>query len=245
MDILRRRYGWRWRGWLLAALLTGVGFAAYQNVPTAVTVEDREYAERILAAAGYIGARREFGDLEDFEGQVRAIAAVQHAVLLAAPTDKGVALDRTREPKDVFELRQGLCFDRSRAMEKLLSYLGLDVRHVAVYATADRSVLAALVTPENPSHAVTEVRTEKGWMLIDSNKRWMGITRDRRPVSTAELRDLLSPTDGWAAESRAALNPIFVEDYVFIYGLYSRHGRFYPPFAPFPDVNYRQLLDNL
>lgn len=230
---------------VLLALLVGVlGFAASQNVSTDLTDEDRVYAERILTAAGYGEPRQNLGVLDDFEGQVRAIVAVQDAVLTVAPGNEGIALGQAREPKDVFEARSGLCFDRSRAIEKLLAYLGLEVRHVAIYATTERSTLAAIVTPENSSHAVSEALTDRGWLLIDSNARWIGLGADRQPVSVAGLQSRADRAGGWAVDSKSPINRIFVEDHTYIYGLYSRHGRFYPPFTPFPDVNYRQLLGN-
>lgn len=243
---MRTTWKSRWWVWLGAIVLAMVLLVAgSQNVSTTVTPEDAEYAEQILLAAGYTGERRQFGDLLQFESQVRAIAAVQDAVLIASPISAGVALDRQREPKDLFLLKQGLCFDRSRVIEKLLTYLGLEVRHVAVYATASRSTLGALLTPEHRSHAVSEVRTSKGWLLVNSNKRWLGVDANRNPVSTLGLKKLSNRRGPWASESKARINPIFLKDYVFIYGLYSRHGRFYPPFTPFPDVNFRQLVSNL
>jgi hypothetical protein len=243
MRILWKGRRWAWLGAIVLTMaLVAVGS---QNVSTTVTPEDAEYAEHIMSAAGYIGERRQFGDLLQFESQVRAVAAVQDAVLVASPTNIGVALNRQREPKDLFLLKQGLCFDRSRAIEKLLTYLGLEVRHVAVYATASRSALAALLTPENPSHAVSEVRTAKGWLLVDSNNRWLGVDANRNPVSTLGLKKLSERRGPWAPESKARINPIFLDDFVFVYGLYSRHGRFYPPFTSFPDVNFRQLVSNL
>lgn len=171
--------------------------------------------------------------------------AVQDAVLTIAPRNEGLALSQLREPKDLFLARSGLCFDRSRSIEKILTYLGMEVRHVAIYATTERSTLAAILTPENASHAVSEVLTERGWLLIDSNARWIGLDADRKPVSVAGLRSRANRAGGWAIDSKKPINRIFVEDHTYIYGLYSRHGRFYPPFTPFPDVNYRQLLGNI
>jgi hypothetical protein len=41
------------------------------------------------------------------------------------------------------------------------------------------------------------------------------------------------------------INPIFRSDFTYVIGLFSRHGRFYPPFTPIPDVNWRQIVYNL
>jgi arylamine N-acetyltransferase len=72
---------------------------------------------------------------------------------------------------DLYEAKRGLCYDRSRAIEKVLSHLGFEVRHAAVYSTKKTGRLAAFLTPKTQSHAVTEVKTEHGWLVIDSNRR--------------------------------------------------------------------------
>ncbi len=224
-----------------AALAALVG---WHDVPTVVTAEDRSYAERMLLEAGYTGAAALVPAPSDFESQVRTIAAVQDAVLKATPKNTGIALDRGRELKDLYELRQGLCFDRSRAMEKILSSLGYATRHASIYSTAERSGVLALLTPENPSHAVTEVLTAKGWMVIESNFRWIGLDADRNPVSLAGLKRMADRAGPWASDSGRPINGIFLGSFVFVRGLYSRHGRFFPPYTPIPDVSLAGLLEN-
>lgn len=217
---------------------------ACHNVPTQPTAEDREYAERILAASGYNGGKKKFGDLSRFEGQIQAVVAVQDAVLNVTLLESGIPFDREREPKDLFLLKRGLCFDRSRAIEKMLVNLGLPIRHASIYSTVNMSPFAALLTPKLRSHAVVEVKTERGWMIVDSNARWIGLTSEGDPVSLAQLKALETRSGLWTTENRAPINTIFLNDFVFIRGLYSRHGRFYPPFNAIPDVNYSQLMQN-
>lgn len=218
-----------------------VGAIAYNNVSTELTETDRHYAELILRESGYGGKYGENSQIENFDDQIRAIVAVQDAVLKAAPTEKGIPLGQQRELADLHQLKHGLCYDRSRAIEKILSWLGFEIRHVAVYSTVNRSLLVALLAVQNPSHAVTEVRTQKGWMLVDSNARWIGLDTQRNPVSLSRVRE----TTAWAPESSARINSIFKAPFVGIRGLYSRHGRFYPPFNPIPDFNVGQLLSNM
>jgi hypothetical protein len=45
---------------------------------------------------------------------------------------------------------------------KKFSSLGLEVRHLEIYSTREKGRLAALLTPSIDSHALTEMRTEKG-----------------------------------------------------------------------------------
>ena len=39
-------------------------------------------------------------------------------------------------------------------------------------------------------------------------------------------------------------SPVYEEPVWPIHGLYSRHGRFYPPYGWVPDVNYEELVQN-
>jgi hypothetical protein len=227
-----------------ALALALAGLLAVHNVPDGATAEDQAYADRILAAAGLNGGSRDLGDLSGFESQIRAIATVQDAVLRVAASDEEIPFGQTREPRDVYEQKRGLCYDRSRAIEKMLGALGLETRHVAVYETAALGTLLAILKPRTPSHAVTEVKTEKGWLVVDPNRRWMSLTVDRRPLSVAGLRALPQGETQWAPESTSRPTKIFLRPYTFVRGLYSRHGMFYPPFTPVPDVNWRQLLQN-
>jgi hypothetical protein len=44
---------------------------------------------------------------------------------------------------------------------------------------------------------------------------------------------------------KALLPEIDGAPFTWIYSLYSRHGRFYPPYDPVPDVNWAELAQNL
>jgi hypothetical protein len=225
---------------LALALLAAI--AVWHDVPTDLTAADREYAPLILANAGY--SLTEGSKPADFEGEVRAVLAVQDAVLTLAPQDLAIPFYASREPKDLYELRHGLCFDRSRVIEKLLAWLGFETRHVSIYATKKRSAIMALLTPRTPSHALSEVRTKKGWMAVDSNRRWIGLDVKRNAVSISALQGR-GAKKKWAPESREAMHKIFKGPFVHIRGLYSRHGHFYPPYTPLPDYNLGQLMSHI
>ena len=61
---------------------------------------------------------------------------IQDAVLAHAPIDAGFSLNQPREPEYLDKARKGLCYDRSRAIEKTLTLMGFEVRHAAIYSTA-------------------------------------------------------------------------------------------------------------
>lgn len=237
----RRRWTLRATGLVIALLVVGlVALLAYNDVSTAVTPDDAAYAERILRETGH-------GDLVGqktptaFNDQVATILAVQDAVLSIAPKNEGIPLGRPRELRDLYDARAGLCADRSRAIEKILTHLGFEIRHAAVYSTKDTgSPLKSLLTPKNPSHAVTEVKTERGWLVVDSNDRWIGLTRDGAVLDLAKLQKIEASDQEWDPRIEERMNRIFRGPFTYVLGLYSRHGRFYPPYTPVPDADWGQ-----
>ena len=241
----RRR--WRWIGVLAMVSVVSVLVASYHNVPVSVSAEDREYIARIFSEGGHDGLLERGSEPGSFDHEVHFILAVQDAVLRFAPHAEPIPNDQPREPKDLYQARRGQCFDRSRTIEKALALAGFRVRHVAVYATdGSANRLAAMLIPSTRSHSLTEVETSRGWMAIDSNGRWIGLTSEYQPVSVASLQRNARLRDGaWAEIVPERIDRIFTSDFVHVIGLFSRHGGFYAPYTPVPDVNWGQLLDNL
>lgn len=78
-----------------------------------------------------------------------------------------------------------------------------------------------------------------------SNARWIGLTPAGDPVSLRGLKDRPGLAAGpWHSAVKDPPNSIFREDFTYVIGLYSRHGRFYPPFNAIPDVSWPQLIAN-
>lgn len=163
------------------AVAAALGIGVSHNVDTVPTAAD---AAAMQAIMGHEADLITEGRPHDFQAEIELILTVQDAVLDAAPVDEGLPFGSTREPADLVAAGHGLCYDRSRAIEKLLRLAGMETRHVAVYSTAEAgSALAALTTPQVPSHAVSEVRTQRGWLLVDSNGRWISLTADGDPLA--------------------------------------------------------------
>jgi len=208
-------------------------------VDNGLTQEDRAYIPSYLAGIAPLPNRA------SYEDEIHFIVAVQNAVLTVAPLDKGLPFDQQREPKALYLAQQRLCFDRGRVNEKILRYAGFETRHIALYSTKEtHSGLRSLITPGIDSHAVTEVLTQKGWLVVDSNHRWVSLDSNSRPLSMAMIQ--LAQQQGTTLEWRTAVpSTLYVQPFIFIYGLYSRHCRFYPPYNAIPDVHYGELIDNL
>jgi len=218
----------------VALAICAAGTLYYHQVDKAVTAEDAAYIPRYVAAGPHL-------EKAGYEAQIRFIEQAQRAVLNAAPRQKGLPYRQPREPKQLLEAGNGACYDRSRAIEKILTHHGFETRHVFLLSTeATGSALKSLLKPGVSSHAVTEVRTEKGWVVVDSNSAWMSIAKDGRPVAMREIQ-----RGGVGRFANQPAEPIFFGPFTFVYGLYSRHGYFYAPYNPIPDVNYRELLYNL
>ena len=198
------------RVWAVAVLVACSVVTLWQHdVSTVVTEAD---AKAIRAIVGTLPTRNGTLDRDVF-----IVRAVQHAVLSAAPRDIGIPLGQSREPADLLAARAGLCYDRSRTIEKALRLAGFDVRHVFMWRAGDGS------------HAVSEALTADGWLVVDSNEPWVSLVAGR-PVALGEFAEAgIDPPHGSYGGFAIA-------------GLYSKHGQFYPPFTPIPDVSWRELL---
>lgn len=144
-----------------------------------------------------------------------------------------------RELEKWYEVKSGICSDVSRAAETFLIYLGFHVRHVSIYSMKHNSnPYAVAMTYRNPSHAVTEVLTSRGWMLFDPHFGRLYVDLKGNPIPVARMYEAIHGGDVAASDAHV----IFSDHYTLFYGLYSRHGLFYPPFVPVPDVAWVDFL---
>ena len=224
-------------------------------VSSTPTIEDLSYLQRIF---------KEFGDKEitqpsDYAGELAAILAVNAAVTECAPLRVAINLGCPREPKDLYEQRRGICFDLSRSIEKGLRSIGFQVCHVSVFSREHGlsrlygMYLPSRTKPEQKempgfvdSHALSEVRTEKGWLAVDSLSPWLSLDEQGAPMSLRTLQRSVIDNQLPALDAKQAnLTPnLLRRPFQMVYGLYSRHGRFYPPYLRYPNVNPREFLAN-
>lgn len=216
--------------WLLAvkiaALLIFAALAAYSNVPTWVTNTDK-------AVFKEMGLAKPNASLS-FEQQVALIRRVQFETFKRAPLGDGIPDYQAREPADLMAHGQGLCFDRSRTFDKAFSYLGFESRHVYILYKGNSTFWRALFHKGQPSHAVTEVKTSKGWMFVDSNTPWVAITRQGEPVNADEVWQRFGEFDNPP--------PYLADPWWAIRGMYSRKGQLYGAGIVFPELNWVDFL---
>ena len=222
----------------LFLLLVLVAVIWYHNVPKNISAEDMTYIKIYLQD---VDPEIKAAQLS-YDEQIELIKTVQSNVLQISPVGEGVPFSQERRPKDLYEFGEGLCYDRSFVMELIFQHLGFRTRHVSLYKDLpEMSTLTEMTTKQIKSHAISEVETKKGWLIIDSNLKWIGLDDKNLPVSARKLNNAVSDIS-WASHPEIFF---YREKHHYIYGLYSRHGKFYKPFNFIPDYNIRELLYNL
>lgn len=215
-----------------------VAFLAYSEVDNSITAEDKQYIPKYLEGIPALPENR------TYDNELDLIIQIQNSVLSKAAHNNALPLATTREPKDLFTAKAGLCYDRSRAIEKILRYVGFETRHIAIYSTKKTgSFLKSLTTPGVASHAVTEVLTQKGWLVVDSNHRWVSLDSNNNPVPISQIQ-LMAAGSNNISWNQEPPNKKYLQPFTYVYGLYSRHGKFFPPYNFIPDVNYQELAQN-
>lgn len=230
-------------GGLIGLFLFSVVVLWIHSVDVTVTREDRECIQAFLSE-NHI---EPLPSNRTYEEELKFIHAVQEAVLKTISGWTGIPLNQSREPRAVYEQRLGLCYDRSRLKEKIYRLSGFPVRHVALYSTIrEKYKWMALLKSEFSGHSISEIKTRKGWLVVDSNVVWISLDEKNRPVSLKEMQaDFLHRKIKWSPYYLQFIQDIYKEEFVYVYGLYSRHGRFYPPFNRIPDISWGEFLQNI
>lgn len=221
------------------------------NVPKTLSAEDQEYILKMLDEISFdIDTLR---DHPSFREEIRTIIGIQDAVFTRAPDIKLIPYGQEREPEHLYKLGHGYCCDRARTMDKAMRLAGFQSRYVSLYRKhPDYSFWQSLLTTkasdyECHSHAVIEVKTSKGWMAVETRSRWVGVTGNLEVYDLERLKMLNDPLKhAWAPMNQEGPYKFFAFPFYTLHGLYSRHGKFYPPFIKFlPNVNWREALENL
>lgn len=217
--------------------ILAVVLIAIHNVPKRLTPAD-EIALQQIFKSDIVDANQ-----LDFKGQIAFIDELVKTLHQDFVVGIPIAYNEDREPSELIKNNGGLCYDFSRTIEKQLMLNGFKIRHVSAYVRRG-NFWTTLATTGVYSHSLTEVQTKKGWMIIDSNIPFYAQDENGRPYSFEDLADL-NELPKWKLPLHEELVHFYTGDLVFVYGLYSRHGRFYPPYNFIPDYNFRELFYNL
>ncbi len=157
-----------------------------------------------------------------------------------------------------FNQREGACYDRAIFMEKFLEIAGFDTRHLYIWfpPKEEKNSWTSLLKKKLHSHALLEVKTLRGWMVVETFTRFIAIDPNNQPYDIQKLRSIQQDPNATDSAVKQVF-PWYQESggFQFVYGLYSRHGRFLQsPFESLlrtagipsilPDYNLRMLLYN-
>jgi len=230
------------------------------NARLNTTLRDRIYIDKFLEEWGMKTSIP--GAHATFETQIAFISRLQDSTLYQIHSGDA-PFDEASNMKYLYQNRKGVCFNRAFFQEKILREAGFKTRHVYIYFTAtDKATRFRNFFKRGlRSHAMLEVKTKKGWMLVGTNANWLGLDQKGMPMTIGEVRRRLKGKT-LALAKTPTKGKIFYEelqvphDFRFIYGIYSRHGKFLKSgpleqifnrpvlSGVIPDFNLRELLYN-
>jgi hypothetical protein len=149
----------------------------------------------MLDEAGHQDILPNVASSASFAEQIDILKRLQETAFLASPKTAPIPIFHRREPKDIYLTRKALCFDRSRLIEKLAAYAGFPAHHISIYESQDWPGIVALFTPRRTSHAVSGIKTDRGWIVVDSTSRWIALTSDGRPMSISQIKSCRQLTE--------------------------------------------------
>lgn len=220
------------------------------NVNKNITEEDLIYIDKILAEADTDIKNLGEANTLSFAEQIADIRTVQKSAFITAPKVSLIPKNTPREPKDLYNTNAAYCGDRARYIEKALRHLGYETRYASLYLNRDdQNFLSTMLTKTSfdraDSHALVEVKTRKGWMIVDTRKHWISLTDAQQVVSLDDLKDTPLSAFTWDTNNKEESWPLLDKNYYILYGLYSRHGQFYAPYTKFiPDINWPGFIKN-
>lgn len=212
--------------------------AIIHNVPKKITDEDKIYLLKLIPNLKVYDI-----DYLSFEEEIDIIQNIQHTLLNSIELGEPIPYYQQREPKDLYKNQTALCYDFSRTIEKALQYSGFKTRHLSIYANRPNYQKHPLFDKNSFSHATTEVLTSNGWMIVDSNSPWIALDRENKTYSLVSYQKTAYTVE-WLNEMPIGYDFYYNKNCTYVYGLYSRHGKFYKPYNFMPDYNMRELLYN-
>lgn len=229
---------------LAAFFLIIFSIVRFQAVSGTLTDTDRVFLGKMFTDAGL----KDTQAFETFEKELQAIGGIQRAVFTASPAYRLIPVGHTREPEDLYKMKQGYCFDRARSIDKALRLMNFKSRYASLYSTDKTgSAIRSLITAgggDVRSHAMVEVLTSKGWLVVDTVNPWLALDNEGNPLGLEDLQTMAESSDFSSLKHAENAYFLYKKPFTYVYGLYSRHGQFYPPYAPFPDINWQEILQN-
>lgn len=224
-------------------VISAIAALSYSAVNKSLTAEDRLYMPVYLSGVAPLPENPTYTD------ELNYIRAVQRSVINTAPGEGGLPRNHKRSLKELYAAKKGTCYDRSRVIEKILGFSHFRTRDISLFSKAKtKSAIKSLFTRKITSHSVSEVLTKNGWLVVDPNALWVSIDKNKQPVSMKRIRYNVenSIAVSWNSPPPSAKKSFtYDKPFIYIYGLYARNGKFYPPYNAIPDINYGDFVQNL
>jgi len=210
------------------ALIVGMSFFLLSNVPTEVTIEDKRALPVILKGAYNNGSKATSMSFNEQIQTIKDIFSVIRQYGSSTPF-RHYPPGKTREPSDFLNAPSLVCHTITRSLEKALVHRGFEIRHIFVLETKGEGIWSVFKS-NIESHAIVEVKTERGWLALDPHFNQIYFS-GQVTYGVDQIDQLHLPK-----------HPIFKKRHLIVYGLYSRHGKQYPPFIRIPDINWVDFL---
>lgn len=194
-----------------------------------------------------------------FESEINFITILQNSVLKEIRHEE-IPHQYFGDIDFYYSKKAGFCYDRAVLMEKFLLYHGFSFRHLYLYYGSGKQApaISDFFKRGIASHALLEVKTKKGWMVMGTNANWLGLSKTGEVMDMEQLRNKIG-LNSLSLKSEASIGKCFWLEkgahFRYIYGVYSRHGDFFNhpnsgEFSAFsfhllPDYNLPMLFSNL
>jgi hypothetical protein len=218
---------------------------------------DKIYIEKFLADWKLAASAEAIHS--SFENEIAFISKVQDSVV-ANITHAQIPSKSFASIAYYYNNHKGYCYDRAVLMEKIFSYYNFSYRHAFVYFGKNKRSAGFwdLFKKNIPSHALLEVKTKKGWMVVGTNENVLGVDSNNEVMNLSILRRRLQTGQLTFVKKRTGIIPFWKDgvNFKYVYGLYSRHGEFFKssnnhsylgflePSRFVPDYNLKMLLYN-
>ena len=203
------------------------------NVSKKITKNDVETIKKLKV-------KKFCSNINSFKEEINCISKVQESIIKIVTKKNCRKGFINSEPFDFVRDNYGCCFDRARFIEKTLTYYGFKNRRVFIISSEKLGIFAFLV-PSNTivpisNHAVTEVKTSKGWLGVDSYTKFIAIDENLNPYTFRNLQK---------SKIKFPNMTVFKNKTYNVIGLYSRKGNYHKPYIPLlPELNFKDFLFN-
>lgn len=202
------------------------------------------YQEQALPPS-LVEIQKPFIPSKNFLGQVAVIRKIVEGVI--AETQSGaeetiyIRNRQKRLAQDIINKKSSICYDRSWLIESLAERAGYPARRVFLLASSTTNSRPGFFSKNVISHAMSEIRTEKGWVLVENQEPWLGVLNG----AAVSVSDIFHDRTILQQIPLAKKDHILYKNFTFYRGLYSRHGQLFEPYAPFPEIRWSDFFWSL